>query len=248
MKIRTVVFLFSLSLLISNCSSQKTLSIVGQSSYSFTKEITKQVKVNYWLYIPEAYETDDKKWPLMLFLHGAGERGTDLEKVKVHGPPKLIDEGKTFPFIIVSPQCPEGQYWSIESLDLLLNDIVENYNVDLDRIYVTGLSMGGYGTWTLATEFPNRFAAIAPVCGGGNPNLAHLIKDVPAWIFHGEKDMVVPIKQSQMMVDAIKKVGGNPMFTKYPEANHDSWTETYNNDDLYDWFLKQNRKKRIGNY
>jgi predicted peptidase len=177
----------------------------------------------------------------MLFLHGAGERGEDLEKVKVHGPPKLIEQGKDFPFIVISPQCPEDQWWSITDLDVLLDEIIGEYKVDTDRIYVTGLSMGGFATWDLAIKYPNRFAAIAPVCGGGNSRLVSTLKELPVWVFHGAKDNVVPLKSSQEMVDALEKADGEVKFTIYPEATHDSWTETYNNPELYEWFLQKRK-------
>ncbi len=219
-------------------SQQSTIGT--QVKQHLEKEIIQKVDLNYLLYLPENYDSHDK-WPLMLFLHGSGERGTDIEKVKVHGPPKLIEQGKDFPFIVVSPQCPDNQWWEISDLDVLLNEITENYNVDTDRIYVTGLSMGGFGTWDLAIKYPNRFAAIAPVCGGGNSHLVEILKDVPVWVFHGGKDPVVPVSYAQEMVDALKKAGGNVKLTIYPDAGHDSWTETYNNPELYEWFLKQKR-------
>ncbi|RPI70147.1 MAG: phospholipase, partial [Ignavibacteriales bacterium] len=139
-------------------------------------------------------------------------------------------------------QCPDGQWWSISDLDVLLNEITDEYKVDKKRIYVTGLSMGGFGTWELAIKYPDRFAAIAPVCGGGNSRLAGILKDLPVWVFHGAKDNVVPLKNSEEMVEALEKVGGNVKFTVYPDATHDSWTETYNNPELYEWFLNQSRK------
>ena len=196
----------------------------------------------YLLYLPQNYETSKDKWPLMLFLHGAGERGDDLEKVKVHGPPKLVANGKEFPFVLVSPQCPEGMWWSTDVLDALLIEITENYNIDENRIYVTGLSMGGFGTWALAEKYPHRFAAIAPVCGGGDPAAVPTFSHLPVWVFHGAKDNVVPIDRSEAMVNELKKNGADVQFTVYPEAGHDSWTETYDNPALYEWFLKQRRK------
>ena len=223
-----------------------------QQSQSFQKEIRKIVQANYLLYLPDEYPKSRKLWPLILFLHGAGQRGDDLEKVKAHGPPKLIaEEGRKFPFIIVSPQCPEDGWWSGVSetytLNALLDDIISRYRVDEDRIYLTGLSMGGFGTWRLAIEYPDRFAAIAPVCGRGETaKAARIVRiaHVPVWIFHGAKDETVPIAESEAMVEALKKVGGDVKFTVYPEAGHDSWTETYNNPELYEWFLKHKRAKR----
>jgi predicted peptidase len=151
----------------------------------------------------------------------------------------MIAHGKSFDFIIVSPQCPNDMWWP-EKTDLLitlLDEIEAKYRVDTDRVYLTGLSMGGFGTWTLAAKYPNRFAAIAPICGGGERYSANRLKKVPVWAFHGAKDNTVPLARSQEMVDAIKKVGGDAKLTVYPEAEHDSWTETYNNPELYQWFL-----------
>jgi predicted peptidase len=215
-----------------------------QREKSFEKEITIKVKLNYLLYLPEGYSPEgEKRWPLILFLHGAGESGDDLSKVKVHGIPKIVETKKDFPFIAVSPQSPRGG-WNPDTLNAMLDDVLSNYKVDKDRVYLTGLSMGGFGTWSLATSHPERFAAIAPVCGGGNPGRASRLKGLPIWAFHGAKDNVVPLSASQNMINALKAAGENPKFTVYPEANHDSWTETYNNPDLYKWFLEHSLADR----
>lgn len=215
-----------------------------QKEKSFEKEITLKVKVNYLLYLPEDYEKSDKPYPLMLFLHGAGESGSNLANVKKHGPPKLIAAGKTFPFIVVSPQSPGGG-WNPEALDGLLDEIESKYRVDKDRVYLTGLSMGGGGTWMLAATHPDRFAAIAPVCGAIRSEAAKVtaskIKDIPVWAFHGAKDPTVPIARTEEMVKELKEAGADPKFTVYPEAKHDSWTETYDNPALYEWFLAHKR-------
>ncbi|MFC1476880.1 prolyl oligopeptidase family serine peptidase [candidate division KSB1 bacterium] len=206
-------------------------------------DTTEMNRIQYLLYLPVDYDSKGEAQPLMLFLHGAGERGDNIELVKKHGPPKLLEQGRQFPFIVVSPQCPAGAWWPPGALDLLLKEICGRLNVDENRIYLTGLSMGGYGTWALAVEYPERFAAIAPVCGGGDPEKADTIKHLPAWVFHGGKDTVVPIERSREMVDALKKAGADVQFTIYPEAGHDSWTETYNNPELYEWFLKHRRSR-----
>lgn len=226
--------------MITACASTNKLPIGQQSFQRIEKTITSKLEGQYLLYLPEEYGGQEK-WPLLLFLHGAGERGADINLVKVHGPPKLIEEGKDFPAIVVSPQCPKGQFWSVEFLDDLLDEIVQRYKTDEDRIYVTGLSMGAYGTWSLALEYPHRFAAIAPICGGSNPVLAHLIQHLPIWVFHGAKDKVVTLENSQEMVDALKKLKADVKFTIYPDAGHDSWTETYNNPDFYNWLFCQKR-------
>jgi predicted peptidase len=202
-----------------------------------------KVDLKYWLYLPEGYQQQES-WPLMLFLHGAGERGDDLQLVRKHGPPKLVGEGKQFPFIIVSPQCPSGRWWQPMELATLLDEIVDRYRVDQDRIVVTGLSMGGYGTWDLAAYQPDRFAALAPICGGSDPIRAKYLAGIPVWVFHGRKDSVVPVERSEAMVEALKKADSPVKFTVYDEANHDSWTETYANPKLYEWLLQQKRSAR----
>jgi predicted peptidase len=219
----------------------------GQSPQEMKKQVT--VSQRYLLFLPADYGKEkDKKWPLMLFLHGSGERGTDINKVKVHGPPKIVEQKKDFPFIVVSPQCdPTGPGWDAMTLKTLLDDVQAQYSVDPDRVYLTGLSMGGFGTWDLATKYPDRFAAIAPICGGADNvrRVTRALKDMPIWVFHGEKDTTVPIEQSARLVEALKQAGSTTVdFTRYPEAGHDSWTVTYNNPKLYEWFLSHKRSDR----
>lgn len=216
----------------------------GQSEEMFQKEITRTVGLRYLLYLPKGYGgSAEQKWPLMLFLHGAGERGSDIELVKKHGPPKLAEQGKDFPFIVVSPQCPSGTWWTeeLDALMALLDEVESRHRVDPNRVYLTGLSMGGFGSWALGCRHPERFAAIAPICGGGEWFLADRLKNVPVWVFHGAKDPVVPLRESTEMVEALKRAGGNVQLTVYPEAQHDSWTETYDNPKLYEWFLSHRR-------
>ncbi|GAB5536609.1 MAG: prolyl oligopeptidase family serine peptidase [Rubricoccaceae bacterium] len=199
------------------------------------------VRLRYLLALPEGYEASEEAWPLVLFLHGAGERGDDLRRVAIHGPPRHVREGQTFPFILVSPQAPEGQWWKANELAALLDEIESTYRVDPDRIYVTGLSMGGFGTWELLQDYPDRFAAAAPVCGGGTPGKICAARDVPIWAFHGALDTVVPPVRSEEMVNRLERCDGDVQYTLYPEANHDSWTETYANPELYEWLLSHRR-------
>jgi predicted peptidase len=222
-----------------------------QTPQHFQKKITRTVKLDYLLFLPEGYKkSSTNKWPLMLFLHGAGERGTNLDKVTVHGPPKLVKTKKDFPFILVSPQCPDEQTWHDEDLLALLDDVMAKHSVDTNRVYLTGLSMGGYGTWSLGTKYPERFAALAPICGGGDkvPSLLAskekkaAMKSLGVWAFHGAKDPVVPVEESQRMTNAIMRAGCEDVkLTVYPEASHDSWTEAYNTRELYDWLLAHRR-------
>ncbi len=198
-------------------------------------------QLGYLLYLPQDYEQKEA-WPLLVFLHGSGERGNDLELVKKHGPPKLIAAGKDFPFIVVSPQCPKDRWWREYELVALLDDLAAKHKVDQDRVYITGLSMGGFGTWNLAAYAPERIAAIAPICGGGDRQRAKYFSHVPVWAFHGAKDTgVLPIR-SEEMIEALTKAGGDPKLTIYPEAGHDAWTETYENPDLYEWLLSHKRQ------
>ena len=215
----------------------------GLRPQKMTRQVT--MEMDYLLYLPKDYGTLEKQWPLMIFLHGAGERGSHLNKVKSHGPPKRVAAGKDLPFIIAAPQCPAGGWWPnlIEHVMALIDEVVERYHVDPSRIYLTGLSMGGYGTWAIASTHPERFAAIVPICGGGQPYLAKNLRHVPVWAFHGAKDPVVPLERSQEMVKAVLKAGGSAKLTVYPQAKHDSWTETYNNDELYEWFLSHSKKQ-----
>lgn len=212
-----------------------------QIECSFETMIPRPMSGNYLMFLPEEYYNSQKRWPLILFLHGSGQRGDNLHAVKKHGLPKIVEAKRDFPFVVISPQCPNGKEWSSEYLNELLDDIISRYRVDPDRVYLTGLSMGGYGVWDMATRFPEKFAAIAPVCGGGKPSLAQRLRNIPAWVFHGARDREVPIAESQAMVEAMKNCGGNVKFTIYPNTGHNCWTETYENPGLYAWFLQQKR-------
>jgi predicted peptidase len=242
-----------------------------QSRHKFTAQLPKTVELGYLLYLPPGYDAKAaKQWPLILFLHGAGERGTNLALVSVHGPPKLVKKNPPAPknetdaarkdreaatklvsenFIIVSPQCPIGKVWDSDALLALLDNVIASHKVDTGRVYLTGLSMGGYGSWALLGKAPERFAGIVPICGGGNsieillPARAAALKATPVWAFHGAKDPVVVLAESERMVTALKKAGVKEVeLTVYPEAQHDSWTATYNNPKLYEWFLAHERK------
>ncbi len=197
---------------------------------------------NYLLYVPKE-KPGSGEYPLMLFLHGAGERGNNLELVKVHGPPSFVNEDSDFPFVVVSPQCNEHDDWHAGPLLKLLDTIEAKVPIDKNRVYVTGLSMGGYGTWDLAQIAPDRFAAIAPICGGSRFELEKIdvLKDMPIWAFHGAKDQVVSPSETERLVDRLKSLGSDVKFTLYPEATHDSWTQTYENPELYEWLLSNSK-------
>jgi len=232
------------------------MKINAQSSSPITSasldwKINRSGELKYLLYLPPDYkESGDKHWPLMLFLHGAGERGSDVQRVASHGPMSLVKQGTNFPFIIVAPQCPAGQIWESEPLLQLLDNTEKKYRVDPKRIYLTGLSMGGYGTWRLGLAHPDKFAAIVPICGGcnmieiilGPRDNANAFKSLPIWAFHGAKDDVVPLSESERVVDGLRKGGVKEVkFTVYPEAKHDSWKEAYKTPALYEWMLSKSR-------
>ncbi len=248
--IAVFVVLIGLTASLSQLNAQAPMPASTQSTVSLSKRITKEIKVNYLLHLPEGYaKSGRKRWPLMLFLHGAGERGTNVNLVTVHGPPKIVKSKPEFPFILVSPQCPAGQRWDNDVLLTLLDTVMKKHRVDKSRVYLTGLSMGGYGSWSLGLSNPQLFAAMAPICGGGDPVMVLLsepkkdraLKSLPIWAFHGAKDQVVKLGESERMVKAVNDHGGKAKLTVYPEAGHDSWTETYNNPELYSWFLQHSR-------
>jgi len=224
-----------------------------QTPKLFKYKKNQEADLHYLLFLPQGYQAKgSERWPLMLFLHGAGERGSDIWKVAVHGPPKCVSQNPDFPFILVSPQCPEGQIWSDDLLLGLLEEVMKQHQVDPTRVYLTGLSMGGYGTWSLGLTHPEKFAAIVPICGGGelikvllaSGEKGQALTSLGVWAFHGGKDTVVPPEESQRMVNLLNRVGVREVkLTIYPEAGHDSWTETYNSRELYDWLLKHKRNQ-----
>jgi predicted peptidase len=242
--------IFPILILVIAIAGQATGAVQTQNKLIVKSK--RELDVKYLLYLPKDHAAKpEKKWPLILFLHGAGERGDDLNRVKVHGPPKLVEKGEAMEFIVVSPQCPKGMVWNDEVLITLLDDVAKRYRVDETRLYLTGLSMGGYGTWSLGLTHCDRFAAIAPICGGGDFIKAYnagdangkALKTLGVWAFHGAKDPVVPLAESKRMVATLKKFGHpGPKLTVYPEAKHDSWTKTYANPELYKWFLQHQRK------
>lgn len=197
---------------------------------------------DYLVFIPSSYKKTKKpNWPLVIFLHGAFERGNNLDDVKRNALPKMA-VNEEFPFVIVAPQCPLGNHWNPEQIIEITNKVIHDYNINESQIYLTGLSMGGYATWQTACRYPAKYAAIIPICGGGNSAYAFKLKSLPIWAFHGKKDNVIPVQQSIDMVEAVNNAGGNAKLTVYPHAFHDSWTETYENSEIYDWLLSHKKE------
>lgn len=194
-----------------------------------------------------------KTYPLVLFLHGAGERGDDNKAQLKHGVPAIIRNAEKLgtPVFLLAPQCPANGWWSTRGKDgenalldavlALVDEKLKQHPIDPKRFHVTGISMGGYGTWEMLSRVPDRIASAVPICGGGNPKLAGKFKDVPVWAFHGEADEVVPAERTREMIAAMEQAGGKPKTTYYPEVGHNSWTRTYNNPEVIRWMLEQGR-------
>lgn len=210
---------------------------------SFSRSINSK-SFPYRLYLPRGYKEDaGKSWPLVVFLHGAGERGTDLQGVSRHGPLREVEKGREFPFLIAAPQLTGQDYWGgyIESLNAWLDDLLAAYAVDPDRVYLTGLSMGGTGTWLWAMASAQRFAAILPVCGTGICWCAGNVTRLPIWTFHGSADETIPVEESIHIVNRVNASGGNARLTICEGYTHDCWTDTYCREDIYEWLLSHRR-------
>ena len=226
--------------------------IMKQTGYTFIDRAAGGLRLRYLLYLPDGYyEKIDQRWPLVLFLHGRGERGADLNLLRQYGVPKHVDAGDDLPFIAISPQCPLSHEWPdlVGTLGRLVDEAVTHLPVDPERVYLTGLSMGSRGGWLLAVDKPERFAALALICGRiPAPDFLERVgalKDKPIWVFHGAKDPVVPVENSEKIVATLMAAGGEPKLTIYPEADHDSWTQAYNTPELFPWLLAQRRASRI---
>jgi len=214
----------------------------GQRAHEFHGTVTREIQMKYLLFLPEGYSNNTgKKWPLIMYLHGGSRRGTDIEKLREpsYGLPALVEKNKSFPFIVLSPQCPEGEYWTdTDGLIALLDEVLKNYAIDPRRVYLTGHSMGGRGTWYLAYEHPEKFAAIAPMSGLFlSTAWASRLKHMPIWAFHGERDDIAPISDTVELVNALKDAGNADVrFTILPDRDHFILDE-YENRALYSWFL-----------
>jgi predicted peptidase len=199
----------------------------------------------YTMFIPSGYD-GSKKYPLILFLHGAGETGWDgVTPSKVGLGPAIARSEDAFPFLAAFPQSTRGS-WRADGPDAeralrILDEIREEFRVDAGRIHLTGISMGGYGTWSLALAHPQRWASIVPVCGGGDPSRATLIRDIPCWCFHGADDETISVEKSRVMVQALRAAGGRPIYTEFAAVGHNSWDAAYATRELFEWMLAQSR-------
>jgi predicted peptidase len=195
--------------------------------------------VRTWLYLPRGYADSSTRWPLVIFLHGSGERGDELARVKANGPPKLVDHGAEFPFVLVSPQLGDGQRWEAQPLHALLKVLLQELRIDPARVTATGLSLGGMGVWDWATAYPQDLAAIAPVCGFGEPEDACRMRQVPVRAYHGDADPVVPLASERASVDALRACGGTAELIVYPGVGHGAWEPAYADPALFAWLMAQ---------
>ena len=207
-------------------------------------ESSKIENMQYITAYPPEYKSEEK-YPVIIFLHGAGTRGNDLEVLKNNAYFKIVAEYQDFPFVTVAPLCSENSWFDMfATLKKLVCKITQADFADSERIYLVGNSMGGYGTWQLAMSMPEMFAAIVPVCGGGMYWSAGRLANVPVWAFHGKQDATVFVEESEKMVNAVNKKGGNAKLTIYPENGHNSWDDTYKNPEVFEWLLS-NRNSNI---
>lgn len=216
-----------------------------EQTESFRGTVTKQVTLRYLVWMPEPAAKPAAGWPLVIFLHGSGERGRNLAKVKAHGPPMYAAAGRRFPFVLIAPQVDDGDSWHSDEIEALRADLVTRLPIDADRVLVTGMSMGGYGAWNYAVAYPEQVAAIAPVCGVGNVERAARVAQVPVWAFHGGRDPVVPIAGDREMVEAVREAGGQVKFTVYADVGHNAWDRAYADPALYTWLLAQRRARSM---
>jgi predicted peptidase len=207
---------------------------------------TDGAEAKYVIFVPADYK-GDKPYPVILFLHGAGETGTDgTKQTKTGIGPAIRKQEKTFPCIVVFPQS-QKRSWRADSEDgkralAILEEVKKDYKVDDKRIYLTGLSMGGFGTWSMAAAHPDKWAAIVPICGSGSPATAEKIKDIPCWCFHGDADTAVKVEGSRNMIKALEAAGAKPKYSEYPGVGHNSWDKAYGTKELWEWLLMQQKK------
>lgn len=239
-RIAIVATLFALTLAVSLRA--------GDTKTGFVPKVLKTDSgdAKYVVFVPPGYKAD-KDWPVILFLHGAGSTGDDGEKQVKGGLAKAVrSKPDKFPFIVVFPQAHQKGWGangaSAKRALAILDQVEKDYKTDKKRVYLTGLSMGGFGTFSLAAAHPTRWAAIAPICGGGDPNSAGKFKDIPCWCFHGDADKTVSVEKSRAMIKALKAAGGEPKYTEYPGVDHNSWDRAYGTAELYTWFLKHTTK------
>jgi len=223
------------------------ISLFGINAYSQTKI---KASYDYLLYLPKDYSKTTKKYPLVIYLHGGSQKGNDLNKLKIYGLPYLVEKGQDFDFIIASPQCPDNKYWSTENwFENLYADLSAKYRIDTSRIYITGISMGGYGAYITALDFPDKFAAVVALCGGINDSdlsrVCNLSK-IPIWAFHGTADDKIPFSETERIAKGLEscETKNNFKFTRLENEGHGIEYLYEKNPEIYKWILKQKKSKK----
>ena len=229
-----------LAVLAQGCSAQGRV-ITGERATNVSESL------RYYLYYPPGFDAAaDHSFGLLLFLHGGGESGQNLEVLAENGPPKMLVDGQEFPYLVLAPQNPyEKRWWNVRAVKQLLDSVVEENRVDPNRIYLTGLSRGGSACWELAVQYPDTFAAMMVVCGMTPiPYASWIDKDMPIWVFHGTEDPVIPFSESEDMVAKLRQMGYDVTFTAYEGVGHNAWDQAYLTPGLFEWFAKQSRRNR----
>lgn len=262
---RTVPFQLLLTLLLCWCSLTSAAETAKQAFDARLYQSSDDGSLPYRIHLPQTIE-HGRKYPLILFFHGAGERGTDNGGQLRFGIDELLaySEKRRQPVIIIAPQVPISEQWvdtpwtadahtmpeepsrSMRLTIDLLKETIDELPVDPERVYVTGLSMGGFATWDIIQRLPELFAAAIPVCGGGDAAEADAIKDIPQWAFHGDRDWVIKPQRSRDMIAALREAGGHPKYTEYPGLQHDIWDTTYANEAVWQWLFEQRNKRCSG--
>lgn len=239
-----LVLLSSVVLLMCGCRTSVATVVMRHRVLTLVIPRDHPPQMHYLVQLPRGYEDDTNRfWPLVFYLHGIGESGDDVEKVLRFGPPKLMAQGQDLPCIVISPQLPKGDFWVRESDALLniLDEVNKLYRVDQRKVNVTGNSLGAFGAIILVAQEPERFASLVPVCGGVDYLDSLRLRDVPIWAFHGEKDPIIPVEESQRLVRLVNQIGGKARLTIYPDMGHNCWNRAYNDPTLWDWILAQKR-------
>lgn len=240
--VKPLLILFPCIILLTQAQGQENTSPFGLKPQKFEKELKREVSVDYLLYLPRGYN-EKEEWPLILYLHGGRGRGNDLSLLNWYPLPKMLAGNDSYPFMALIPQCPAGEMWTdTELIKALLDDIVSKYKVDSDRIYLIGYSMGGTGAWYMAYKYPQVFAAVAPMSGNTNPWWASKLKDIPIWAFHGGKDNLIPVSETEDMAEAIRKEDGMIKVSIDPERGH-SPPPLAEHEKLFEWLLKQKKNR-----
>lgn len=254
----TLLILCTLVLVLSACDratdAEPAGAASGQRAHVFRQTVTRTLEANYLLYLPKSYAEDDRRWPLLVYLHGGGGVGDDVGRLAHYPLVRRLESEEDFPFVVVTPQCPEGERvghgplgetWTehAELVMALIDELLATHRLDRDRVVLVGHSMGGYGAWYLAHRYPDRFAAVAPMSGPGVAWWTYRPRDVPFWVFHGARDEAVPVEESERMVEALEEIGGEVRFTRYPEGGH-AIREPFDGDELYRWLLEQRQGAR----